>query len=659
MHFSLRVGIHYLTLSFIMVFTALSQAPNTQKLPFLSPNTRYLWPTNASDYMSATFGETRSAHFHAAIDVGTWGQNGYQVYASRDGIVSRIGVSPTGYGNVVYLKHEDGSYSMYAHLRNFVPKIQRVVDEYRLQNYRFNFDQNLESHNIVFKKGDLIAFSGDTGIGPPHLHFELRTPSNNPFNPLLAGVRVADKVAPRITGISIEPLSYNATVNGRRNIQTTVTRAAGRNFTFGTINATGTIGLGVDASDRADAMRNVYAVYELKLFVDDELYFHSKADSFDISKARMMFLDRVYPVLREQRKGYQRLYIRDGNEVAFYQNVGRDGTISLPEGTYDIRIEASDYFGNRTNATGRLRITGRTISTAKIDSLINTDFTIASQNQGIYPGLDNMIWTNNWIAVQSGDNVEINVTTPGRFQKHHEKQTLDNPADAFDFTNAPIKSGTINGHPFVTHRVVPGHRATLKTPDQRLSLEFRPNTLYDTLNVTFGWKIEDNNYLIETLPTHEPLQIGYVVRFLLPDSVVNKPGIGVYQVNGSGRNRSYGYVGGGMVRGAMQFTTASFGTYTFLIDTTGPEMARPRIYRRADGIWLASVNVSDNRSGVDYISAEFYINNVRGIPEYDPFGSRLIYYLPGFSPKARGNEFLIRLSDRTGNMTEQRFTVNR
>lgn len=659
MYFRLQIVIHYLTLSLILVSMAMSQAPDTNKLPFLSSETRYLWPTNASDYMSATFGETRSAHFHAAIDVGTWGQNGYQVYASRDGIVSRIGVSPNGYGNVIYLKHNDGSYSMYAHLRNFVPKIQRVVDEYRLQNYRFNFDQNMESYNIEFKKGDLIAFSGDTGIGPPHLHFELRTPSNNPFNPLLAGVRVADKVAPRITGVSIEPLSQDATVNGRRNIQTTVTRAAGRNFSFGTINATGTIGLGVDASDRADAMRNVYAVYELKLFVDNELYFHSKADSFDISKARMMFLDRVYPVLRQQRKGYQRLYIRDGNEVAFYQNVGRDGTISLPEGTYDIRIEASDYFGNQTNATGRLRITSPPNNSARIDTLLTSNYGIARQDTGLSPVLDNLIWTNNWLAVQSGDEIDISISSPGRFQKRYIRQNLDNPADAFDISDSSIKSGIINDHPVVIHRVVPGKRTILRTPDQRLSLEFRPSTLYDTLSVTFAWRVEGGNYLIETLPTHEPLQIGYVVRFLLPDSVVNKPGIGVYQVNGSGRNRSYGYVGGGMVRGAMQFTTASFGTYTFLTDTTGPEMARPRIYRRADGMWLASVNVSDNRSGVDYTSAEFYINDVRGIPEYDPFGSRLIYYLPGFSPKARGNEFLIRLSDRTGNMTEQRFTVNR
>jgi hypothetical protein len=76
-------------------------------------------------------------------------------------------------------------------------------------------------------------------------------------------------------------------------------------------------------------------------------------------------------------------------------------------------------------------------------------------------------------------------------------------------------------------------------------------------------------------------------------------------------------------------------------------------------MWLASVRVSDNRSGVDYTSAEFYINGIRGIPEYDPFGSLLIYYLPDFTPRARANEFLIRLKDRAGNTTEERFTVNR
>jgi hypothetical protein len=651
----------FITIWILLTLTVLSQAqaPNTQKLPFLSGSTRYLWPTNASNYMSATFGETRSAHFHAAIDVGTWGQNGYEVYASRDGIVSRIGVSPSGYGNVVYLKHDDGSYSMYAHLRNFAPKIQHIVDSYRLRTFRFNFDQNLEAYQIMVRRGELIAYSGDTGIGPPHLHFELRTPSNNPFNPLLAGIRVADKVPPRIVGVSVEPLSIDATVNGRRSIHTTVTRASGNDVTFGTITATGTIGLGVDASDRADAMRNVYAVYELKLFVENELYFHSKADSFDLSKARMMFLDRVYPILREQRKGYQRLFVRDGNEVAFYQQIGRNGTISLQPGTYNIRIEAADFFGNRTAATGRLRITDPPVSRASNTSTFVPQPVHISQNNGLPPELASLNWTNNWIALRSGSSVELQFREPGSFISKSITQNLNSPSDAFDLTGASILTGKVNTNEVTIHRVIPGTKTLLRTPDQRLSLEFRPNTLYDTLSVAFAWRQHANRYYIETLPTHEPLQVGYVVRFLLPDSVRNQRGLGVYQVSGSGNRETYSFVGGSIVRGAMQFTTATFGTFTFLTDTQGPEMSRPRIYRRADGMWLASVRVSDNRSGVDYTSAEFYINGIRGIPEYDPFGSLLIYYLPDFTPRARANEFLIRLKDRAGNTTEERFTVNR
>src|SRR6056297_2382524 len=80
---------------------------------------QYSWPTEASRYLSSTFGETRAAHFHAALDIKTWGRKGYEVYATRDGVVDRIAIGPRGYGKVIYLKHDDGSYSVYAHLLSF------------------------------------------------------------------------------------------------------------------------------------------------------------------------------------------------------------------------------------------------------------------------------------------------------------------------------------------------------------------------------------------------------------------------------------------------------------------------------------------------------------------------------------------------------------
>jgi len=153
-----------------------SKANAQSRPPYLSPDITWLWPTDASHYISSTFAETRAGHFHAALDIKTWGRRGYPVYATRSGILYRVGVGPNGYGNVVYLRHDDGSFSVYAHLEDFIPKIRHLVDSLRLQTYEFSFDRILTKYNIHFKQGQTIGYTGSSGIGPPHLHFELRTP---------------------------------------------------------------------------------------------------------------------------------------------------------------------------------------------------------------------------------------------------------------------------------------------------------------------------------------------------------------------------------------------------------------------------------------------------------------------------------------------------
>lgn len=628
-------------------------------LPFLAPGTQYLWPTSASDYLSATFGETRAAHYHAAVDIGTWGQRGYRVYATRDGILSRVSVTPTGYGNAVYLKHDDGSYSIYAHLQDFIPKIREVVDSIRFKSYRFIFDQNLEHLNMQIKKGDLIAFSGDTGIGPPHLHFELRTPSNNPFNPLLVGISVPDNVPPRFASLSIEPLSEDAMVNGRKQITRVPIRGGGRSFEFNDVRIEGEVGLGVDASDRADAMRNVYAVYELKLSINDSLYFHSRADSFEIGNSRMMLLDRVYPILRAERRGYQRLYIRDGNRTTFYKDVGHDGKINLEPGRYRVRIEASDFFGNTSIARGAIIVSEpeyikphQQTKTAALDS-------IGLGNSGLPTAFNDLFWTSKWVG-NSGTRREYEVRTnpTGSYvnQGQHQATLSGNKAISLQSTAPQIV--TIDNEQMTIHRAIPGQRTIFRTKDQRLQLEFRANSLYDTLSVSFAYKYDDDEVLIQTGPDHEPLRSSYTMRFLLDADEVRNPNLGIYSISWNGRNPNYSFVGGARSGNYIQASTTGFGNFTILSDTVKPQISRPRVYRRNDGKWFASVRVSDNLSGVDHTSAIFHVNNVRGIAEFDPFSNQIIYHLPGFSPR-RVNEFRVKISDRAGNTTEEVFTVNR
>ena len=71
--------------------------------------------------MSANFGELRPNHFHSGIDLKTQGRIGLPVYAMDDGYVSRVVVSPWGFGRAVYINHSSGLTTVYGHLDRFAP----------------------------------------------------------------------------------------------------------------------------------------------------------------------------------------------------------------------------------------------------------------------------------------------------------------------------------------------------------------------------------------------------------------------------------------------------------------------------------------------------------------------------------------------------------
>ncbi|MGB0311370.1 MAG: M23 family metallopeptidase, partial [Schleiferiaceae bacterium] len=79
--------------------------------------------------LSGTFAELRGNHFHGGIDIKTQGRSGLKVYSVADGYVSRIAVSPYGYGNAMYIRHPEGYTSVYGHLNAFAPEIEQWVED--------------------------------------------------------------------------------------------------------------------------------------------------------------------------------------------------------------------------------------------------------------------------------------------------------------------------------------------------------------------------------------------------------------------------------------------------------------------------------------------------------------------------------------------------
>lgn len=630
---------------FYVVALILSSAVLSQSV-FAQPEylrAEWSWPTEASTLLSGKFGETRSAHFHAGIDVKTWGREGFKVFASRDGILHRVGVSPYGYGKVVYLKHDDGSISLYAHLRDFEPGIRSLVDSLRMISFPFRFDENLEQYGLRFKRGDLIAFTGSTGIGPPHLHFELRTPEERPFNPLLANVRIKDTTPPRISGIAFEPLSTDARINGVSRI-TEVTARQGNDF--GTFNVSGTIGLSVNASDYADGADNVYSVYSLDLYVNNERFFTSRVDSFGYYNTGQMFLDRVYPILRQSRRGYQRLYVRDGNTLPFYEHGPTYGRINLPAGTHQIRIVATDYFGNRASVTAKLNV-------IRPDRVVNVDpprspempRQVAYLNKAAMSGIE---WSNNGFSLPgTKGSIKVDVcgngviTSPGMtcvsYQARADHQIPLNTMDT-----AMIRVGGRDLGLFT--RVYPGRQRTLYSVSRQASAVFESGALYDTLSVSFSADIINGVKSAALWPDHEPLKGGVQLTWLLNDQESEQSGWGWYRRD-TGR---LAWAGGTMDGKRLTARVSSFGTFEIHRDTIPPEVNSPSLTKDFANRSTVTVRVRDDLSGVHFESVEFYVDGKRGIIEYEPGAATLFWYHTTHTPR-KGSSVDLSISDNAGN----------
>lgn len=633
----------FIFLCIVLPFAGEPAPADAQSRPLcLSPDTTWLWPTHASHRISSTFGETRAGHFHAGLDIKTWGRRGYPVYATRSGILYRVGVHPNGYGNVVYLRHADGSFSVYAHLEDFIPEIRHLVDSLRLQTYQFDFDRILTGYHIYFKQGDTIGYTGSSGIGPPHLHFELRTPEEHPFNPFLTNLHVADHRPPYILGLSVEPISMNAEIEGEKQIYTRRPHKTRHGYNFGTITVSGAIGLGIEAGDHSDKVSNSYAVYRLSLKMDSTVYFSSEVDSFSYNKTHQLNLDRIYRLLKYHGEAYQRLYVKDGNTLPFYSHLKNHGIIDLPDGSYHFTITASDYFGNTSRAYVTLvfqNIKGNQLATADPPSSDNRN--------------RRWFWADDWVSIPVWQTIFPENTTGG---PHPGKILIEGDQRILDLRGHPRINIRLPDRVATLYRVYPGQSRTIYSDDGTISAGFGRTSVYDTLSVFLNNGLRHNLPWFSILPDIEPLKGHIYISIKLDDRTRHKRNLAVY-LEDERKSSRYHFIPSATTNGYLNARIGDFGTYQVLQDTVAPQVSHPRLVKR-HGHWLIALNVKDNLSGLDNDRTVIYCNNVRGIPDFDEEGSRILYYRPDFEPKSV-NHLEITVYDQIGNHRTVRFAVAR
>src|SRR3954470_7531254 len=84
--------------------------------PIIYPKDYFHSPVDIAIALSGNFGELRPNHFHTGIDITTHGAERIPVKAAAEGYVSRIKISPWGYGHVIYITHPNGYTTVYGHL---------------------------------------------------------------------------------------------------------------------------------------------------------------------------------------------------------------------------------------------------------------------------------------------------------------------------------------------------------------------------------------------------------------------------------------------------------------------------------------------------------------------------------------------------------------
>ncbi|NGP88550.1 M23 family metallopeptidase [Fodinibius halophilus] len=608
----------------------------------------YLWPTASSSYLTSTFAETRSQHFHAALDIKTWGRRGYEVYATRDGIVDRIAIGPRGYGKVIYLKHDDGSYSVYAHLLSFNSQLQQLADSVRIaEGYKFEIDRSWGWRGIKVKQGDIIGYSGASGIGPPHLHFELRTPSHKPFNPLLTNLDVKDTIAPQIQGVAVEPLAPQSSIEGNNRIYRKRTWTAGNTYRAGTIRVTGPVGLAIDAFDQSNHVTNAYAAYELSLSVNGMHMFTSRVDSFSYQETDQMFLDRIYPLLQQGKGGYQRLYIADGNTLPFYKTSKNRGRLNLPPGRHKVTIRAKDYFGNSTTASLTLDVQGPTNSS---DNLSHVDKKTTSP---LLQSAHHWDWFSNWVSVSKATFAQLTVGVDStQLVTHDDRIAIPFQNSSSLFINTP-KLG-----PLTLYRVKPNTEKVLSSTSQQGFALFPARTFYDTVSVGMTInKHRPDSLTVDMVPEAYPLRDSYKI-YVNKDSLLSDTAkLSLYKYDRFD-DQEWELIPTEFTKDFIIGKASSLGTFSLRRDTTAPQLSAPSVHQRPDKKWVLIIEATDNLSGIDYNKTHISVNGVPGIAEFEPEDDRFVYYHPNFEP-SESMAIQITTYDLMGNKRSSSFTITK
>lgn len=313
------------------------------------PKGYFIKPLDIPASLAGNFGELRPNHYHMGLDFRTNRMENLPVHAAADGYVARVKVEPFGYGRAVYIYHPTGLTTVYAHLNTFFPALEAYVKEQQYKLESWNVYLDIPPDLFPVKKGDLIAYSGNTGGSQgPHLHFEIRdTEKDANLNPLLFGLPVADNVPPVIQRLAI----YD---RNRSTYEQTPKMIALKKMPTGYVTApaiipvsSDKISFAVSAYDSQSGSPNHNGIFQGILYQDKKETIRFVMDTIHYDNTRYMNAHIDYKTKANGGPYLQHLSELSGYVNSIYKKKGGSGVLSLKEGViHEIKVEIKDAAGN-------------------------------------------------------------------------------------------------------------------------------------------------------------------------------------------------------------------------------------------------------------------------------------------------------------------------
>jgi len=523
-------------------------------LSYLSFNLKsqdYLFPVKpgVQNYVSGNLGELRGDRFHMGLDIKTNGKIGAPVYATSNGYIERIRVSGTGYGKVVYLRHQDGKKSVYAHLNKFNNTLENYVLNYQYRNKKFIVNL-YPGKKFYYKKGEVLGFSGNSGSsGGPHLHFEIRDSLDNALNPLgFEFKEIIDKKKPTIDYVSFKTLNINSRVNNKFGI---VKFPIKYNRSIN-IKLEGEIGISTLAFDRLDGSLNKVGINKFELYINDSLIISNNINLLKYSETNNVSWFIEPNIYKKQRKQYVKLYQDDGNNLSFH-HPHRRGIISIdPKKEYNIRLNVYDSFNNKSSTIIEVNKFGKQVNKGIIDELFNENYCIIDNtliirnNNTIRNNID-IIYKNSIDNLNYSFNEDnYNYYLIDLRKNKPVKALLDEEQISFNFLD------------FISDKKFE------KLEIDNLKININKNRVFDTLYLEFDKKTDTIEKFIfkNSLPFKNSIEIT-----LKPDKKYDIEKSFVYDI----KNKP-SFVGGKWENNQISFNTRKISNYSILEDNKPPEI---------------------------------------------------------------------------------------